>query len=398
MAGFPMRLVLLLLLALSGAGSLANAQEELGDDDNELSVGPGPNAKDLEYAGGMVPPETYRCVKHGTCRFADFLPRICALVVVQDGTVRFHYFNQTRGSECTAENPSIDKRFGVASIAKSITATLLGLAGADGNYGPIDLESKLSAFQPGLAKKPGRIKLEHALRMRGGLKGDDNGEPEHAEFYEHTIGKLRDQTFLEGINNYADTNWWATPGVTFRYSNMTSAIIGTALESVLQKGPAGGPRTLDQALKQWIWDPVGMAGTAGWKADKANSPSPYCCLKMRAYDLAKFGAYILEQWNTPQAKLHDWLRESTDFDGLLETDACFPDGDTFRLGYGYQWWVFADQAFGFTGIGTKGQFLHIIPQDRLVIVQFSTIKQEYDDFQCDSWSAHAAIRDALRGN
>jgi CubicO group peptidase (beta-lactamase class C family) len=396
----PLRkLLLLFLVALASAGSVAYGDED-GEKSNKRPILRSPTGVDYTPPDkDVLLPDSYRCVQGGQCKLSDFLHSICALVVLENSRVVYDYFNPATTSGCTEQGMGVETTFGVASIAKSITSTLLGLAIADGRYGTIDLDKPLDDLQPGFSDIPGALSLRHVLYMRGGLREDDSGQAHHEEFRKVTLVNPGQGTmiFLDAINDLATPDPWAKPGKTFLYSNMTAASIGTALEAVLKRVP-DGPKTLDTALKAWIWDPVGMAGDAAWKADKENSPSPYCCFYVRAYDLAKFGNYVLTQLNAPEARLHDWLKGATRYDGRSVRDPCFATGERFRLGYGYQWWTFEEKHLGFAAVGSKGQFLHVFPDDGLVIVQFSKNNdkgEKYRRFQCNSWSVHATIRKAL---
>jgi CubicO group peptidase (beta-lactamase class C family) len=263
----------------------------------------------------------------------------------------------------------------------------------DPEYGPFDLNNTLANVEPDFVKVPGGLKLRDALRMRGGLVEDDFGP---SKLHKHTLDK-KDMTFLEAINAFARRKQSAKPGETFLYSNMTAAILGTALQARLQENDSsGGPKTIDKALEQWVWHPFRMGGSARWKTDKSGSPSPYCCFYMRAYDLAKFGEFVLRELKPPGARRQKWLIDASRYEGGSVKPQCFSQGEPFLLGYGYQWWVFKNTDLGFTGIGTGGQFLHIIPKSNMVIVQFSSVENDdLETFMCDSFSAHKLIQDFL---
>ena len=355
---------------------------------------PDQDGHDLGFVDNLPIRGSYQCGNHSTCDFSEFIKSVCALVVVKDSIMVFRHFSKER--KCTDGEDGTAKQYGLASLTKSITSTLIGMAHTDPAYGPLNLDQAMAAMEPGFGKTPGALTLRNALRMRGGLIADDY--PKYSQLRDHTVGDTKPMmTFLETINTYARKDEAAEPGKTFLYSNMTAAILGTALEAQLRKkGPPDGPKTLDKALEQWIWHAFKMGGGARWKTDKAGSPSPYCCFYMRAYDLAKFGEFVLRQSNTSGARLHDWLRDaSTDETGPV-TSPCFSQGEPFLLGYGYQWWVFKNKDLGSTGYGTGGQFLHIVPKSNLVIVQLSKVKGSQEEaFKCGSWSAHKLIQDFL---
>lgn len=372
---------LFLLVAATAAGADNVMPGEGGEDFK-------PPTENAQISG------TYQCrQKKGQCDFAsDFITSVCALIVVKDSKIVFRKFVSCKDEEGNAIDSGPDTQFGLASIAKSITSTLIGLARTDPQYGPFNLDAAMVTIEARFSEVPGSLKFRDALRMRGGLVEDDFGP---SKLKKHAIDK-KSKTFLQAINAFAKSDESAEVGETFLYSNMTAAILGTALEAWLRKkGPPHGPKTLDKALEQWIWHPFKMGGSARWKADKAGSPSPYCCFYMRADDLAKFGEFVLRQLKSPGARLQKWLIDASAYEGGPVRPPCFSQGEPFLLGYGYQWWVFENSDLGFTGIGTGGQFLHIIPKSNMVIVQLSSAKGDFEDFKCDSFSAHKLIQEFL---
>lgn len=361
---------------------------------SEDNVRPSQDGHDLDFVDNVPISGSYQCRDNSKCDFSEFIKSVCALVVVKDSIMVFRHFSKER--KCTDGEVGAAKEYGLASLTKSITSTLIGMLHTDPAYGPLNLDDEMATIEARFGEIPGALTFRNALSMRGGLIADDFDK--YSQLHDHTVGDTKPRmTFLEAINTYALKDEAAEPGKTFLYSNMTAAILGTALEAQLrEKGPPDGPKTLDKALEQWIWHPFKMGGGARWKTDKDGSPSPYCCFYMRAYDLAKFGEFVLRQLTTPGARLQEWLRNaSTDETGPV-TSPCFSQGERFLLGYGYQWWVFRNTDLGFTGYGTAGQFLHIIPKSNVVIVQLSKVKRRQEEaFKCRSWSAHKLIQDFL---
>jgi CubicO group peptidase (beta-lactamase class C family) len=320
------------------------------------------------------------------------------VLVVQDKEVVFEYFAPTDSVSCDEgdEPNSRDKKYRQASITKSITSTLIGLAQTDPRIQPLDLTKTAGSVDEHLENEARNVVLEKVLQMRAGLEADDNGH--HPDLRRRTIANVDSPdavTFERAVSDLAELD---EDDGRFRYSNMTAAILGVVLEARMKQTAGLGVATLRDALKKWIWDPIGMAGTARWKADRANSPSPYCCFNMRAYDLAKFGSYVLEQQREPGARLHAWLERATAYQGQVERD-CYRD-HPYSLGYGYLWWTFKERRLGFTGIGTGGNFLHIFPDAGIVIVQFGTLpsdarEDQVHDYWCRSFGAHELILDVL---
>ena len=75
--------------------------------------------------------------------------------------------------------------------------------------------------------------------------------------------------------------------------------------------------------------------------------------------------------------------------------SCRFDGDFQPVGYGYQWWIPRNAQDGFTAIGTKGQFLHIFPEQEVVIVQHGDASEYSRARRCRNLRAHRIIADSF---
>ena len=71
---------------------------------------------------------------------------------------------------------------------------------------------------------------------------------------------------------------------------------------------------------------------------------------------------------------------------------CVVLGRSVPIGYGYQWWPLGSE--GFTGQGTRGQFLHIFPDRDAVVVQFGSWGDSWRyRTECDVYAAHRFLVD-----
>ena len=59
------------------------------------------------------------------------------------------------------------------------------------------------------------------------------------------------------------------------------------------------------------------------------------------------------------------------------------------------WWVLSGERNGFTGIGAGGQFLHIFPDQNVVVVQLGDARRLTNQKVCESLLLHRVIADHL---
>jgi len=175
----------------------------------------------------------------------------------------------------------------------------------------------------------------------------------------------------------------------FNYSDFDAQLLGILVESHL---PAG--QTLADRFQETLWAEISSRRNGLWKGDFNESPAAYCCLYMSAGDLAEIGQWVLEQYRDRSGPMADWVRRSIS-DARLSTRKCRFQDMQQHFRYGYQWWVLSGAGNGFTGIGTGGQFLHIFPDQDVVVVQLSSIKHETKRKVCEAMLVHRRIADRL---
>ena len=89
-----------------------------------------------------------------------------------------------------------------------------------------------------------------------------------------------------------------------------------------------------------------------------------------------------------------WVRASVNDDRDSDsTEDCKFYGIDQQFNYGYQWWVLSGKRNGFTGIGKRGQFLHLFPDQNVVIVQLGDMKLRTPRKTCESMLVHRLIAD-----
>ena len=240
-----------------------------------------------------------------------------------------------------------DRAHDVASVTKSVTSTLVGIAL---DQGLLTLDQKVVASFPDLVPMPpsdgkADIELHHLLTMTSGLDcGRTSGEPE-----------LREMMGTDHFVQYAlDLPMAVAPGTEFAYCSPGSHLLSAMITE------ATGSSALDFA-RDHLFGPLGIVD-AEWPEDAQGVNHGWGDLQIHPRDLARIGLLFLNEgdWNGMQVVSKDWVAEATR--GLVTVDI---DG----TGYGYQWWVLAGAFEGlYEALGNGGQAMIVWPDKDVVAV------------------------------
>lgn len=240
-----------------------------------------------------------------------------------------------------------DRAHDVASVTKSVTSTLVGIAV---DRGLLTLDQGVWAFFPDLVPMPapdGRsdIELRHLLTMTSGLDcGRAPGEPE-------LYAMIESDHYVK----YAlELPMAAPPGTEFAYCSPGSHVLSGMITQ------ATGKSALDFAWDS-LFDPLGIR-TVAWPSDPQGVSHGWGDLQLHPYDMARIGQLFLNGgvWNGVQVVSKEWVEEATRSSVLAD-----PDG----TGYGYQWWVLAGAFDGvYEARGRGGQAIVVWPTKDIVAV------------------------------
>lgn len=236
----------------------------------------------------------------------------------------------------------------VASVTKSITSTLIGIAI---DQGLLTLDQKMIAAFPELVSEPptdgkAEIELRHLLTMTSGLDCGRTppGEPELFE--------------MMGSDNYVqyalELPMAVAPGTEFAYCSPGSHVMSAML------GKVAGSSALDFAWDN-LFAPLGIR-EATWAADPQGVNHGWGDLKLHPHDMARIGQLVLKggAWKGAQIVSNDWVEEATQPSVVADDDG---------TGYGYQWWMPADAFEGvYEARGRGGQGIIVWPDKNIVAV------------------------------
>ena len=267
--------------------------------------------------------------------------RSAALLVLHDGRLRLERYGL--GFDASGRWTSF-------SVAKSLTATLVGAALRDGHIRSMD--DKVSDYLPQMKGSAyDDVSLRQLLTMTSGVRWiEDYGDPasDVARFNNH-----QPEPGVDALVSYLRQLPREAPaGTRWNYSTGETNLVGLLLSAATKK-------PLSQLLSEKIWVPVGMEQQATWILSRTGQEISGCCIQATPRDYARFGQFILDgaKINGQSIVPDGWLTEAT--------GARTGIGQPGR-GYGYQWWTYGDGSF--TARGIFGQGIYIDPVRKLVIV------------------------------
>lgn len=285
-----------------------------------------------------------------------------ALVVMQGGRVI---------AERYAPGYGPDTRLISWSMAKSVTATLIGLMVADGRLA-LDEPAPVLEWQ---TPRDGRAKitLRHLLHMSSGLDHTEMAEGDVEIFDADTPRML----FLDGRENiarYAEARpLEAEPGKKFEYSSATSNILADIMTRSLtdSKDPVERRDAMLEYARGRLFEPLGMT-SAFPEFDRSGTMLGGSIIHATARDWAKFGEFLRNNGSVRAAQLlpTSWTRfmktpSKTDssYGGHIWLNRSRNDGRDQVL--------FPGKAPSdvFAALGHLGQFVVVSPQHRLTIVR-----------------------------
>jgi CubicO group peptidase (beta-lactamase class C family) len=188
-----------------------------------------------------------------------------------------------------------------ASMAKTITALLIGIAVGEGKIGSVD-EPASKWIPAWRGDSRSRITLRHLLQMHAGLKPMGEYEDPFSDASYLALGT--DSRYV--VDNVPAV---AEPGQRFDYSNVNFQALGFVLEA------ATGRRYADY-LSEKLWKPVGAGDAAVLLDREGGSARTFGYLFANPADWARIGLLLLHEGEcdgravVPRAFLREMLKPS----------------------------------------------------------------------------------------
>jgi CubicO group peptidase (beta-lactamase class C family) len=263
------------------------------------------------------------------------------------------------------------------SVAKSVTAILLGAAIQDGYIQSLD--EPVTKYVPQLAGSGyDGVNIRQLITMTSGVKwnedyADPNSDVARASSWPGEPGMNPLVSYMRRLPGEAK------PGTKFVYKTGETDMAGLLVANAVGKG-------LAEYLSEKIWQPYGMERDAIWMVDRGGAERGGCCMSMTLRDYGRLGLFMLEggKAGAKQVVPEWYLHEAT-------TNQIKPPA---KGSYGYFWWIHDD---GYAAYGIFGQQIRISPQEKLIVVLNGAFPTADDDDLSQAEEAvWQGVREALK--
>ena len=322
----------------------------------------GDKVRELPLAATQIDPQVKVGSKTSTLDAFMTDNRVTGLIAIKDGRVVLEKYALGR-------KPT--DRWTSFSVAKSVTATLIGAAVKDGYISSI--YDPITKYIPELEGSVyDGISLRRVMTMTTGVKwNEDYANPKSDVAMASTANYIGGGAIANNplLKYMAGLKREAEPGGKWVYKTGETDLAGLVLARSL------GGISLSQYASAKLWKPFGMESDAIWMLDKAGIERGGCCMSATLRDYGRIGLFLLGN-------------------GEIDGKAVLPPGyvtaaTTNRIpeavrkpgeNYGYFWWPREDGA-GYAARGIFGQGIEIYPEENLIIVVNSAMPKATDRTQ-----------------
>ncbi len=249
-----------------------------------------------------------------------------------------------------------DTRWKSCSLAKSVTSTLAGIAVAEG---VLDLDAPVTRYARvgGIYRD---VSVRQLLRMASGIRWRETYEDPTSD--RRQLMDIQVEWEAGSILRFMESLPPETPpGGSWKYNTGESYVVSAVME-----GATG--MNLADYLTTRIWSRIGMEADAYWWTEsEGGMVVSGSGLSATMRDYARFGQFVLDEgrYGDQQLLPDGWNGEAG--------APYYIDGK--RIPYGYMWWIpeldDPELQGTFQAEGVYGQFIHINPRKRLVVVVLS---------------------------
>ena len=304
--------------------------------------------------------------------------RTTGLLIIKNGKVIFEKYQYDRKPEM---------RFLSFSMAKSITAILIGIAQQDGHIKSLD--DKVATYVPELKESAyGKVTIRHLLTMTSGVKWNDAVTgTDTSDMLKLNNCHMRHrgcETSLSLLAQYKE--FQNEPGTKFNYSGGDTMVLGHVLRAATGKD-------VTTFTQERLWNRIGAEGDAAWMVDKQGVENVFGHFAATLRDYGRLGQLMAQKGNAngEQILSQNFWNEMT----AAQFPAVQPRIATDFFGYGYQIWL--DPRLGvFCFRGLKGQAIYVDSPKNLVMVRLGVAaSDDRNDSSERDWLWSTGIRSAF---
>lgn len=273
----------------------------------------------------------------GEAEIEQDLPYLRSVSVVRHGCLAYErYFGGTDAGTL----------FNGFSVTKSVTATLIGMAIAEGYIASVNdsIGDYLSLPEDDPHQS---TTIAHLLKMLSGIDWDESSAAD--------IGGMLQATRNE-VDYILGLPLARRPGTHWNYSTADSHLLSALLTAAV------GESTYDYAMPR-LFEPLGIHDIH-WESDSQGINFGGTQLFWRARDMLKFGQLYLQggEWDGETLIAPDWI--------AFVTRPQLADPAVYELSYAAHWWhaLIGDYPPMHAAVGYGGQFIFVAPEQDMVIV------------------------------
>src|SRR6516165_2289620 len=285
---------------------------------------------------------------------ADYLSRnpVTGLLIAKDDQILCEHYQYGR----TDRDRLISQ-----SLAKSITAMLIGIAIGDGAIKSVD--DTAETYVPGFkGTEYGKTPIRDLLHMSSGVEfGEErNGGSDLNRLWRDMVARPASKGTIESLIQF--NHRIAPPGTRYSYASIEPDVLGMVLHSAVKQ-------SLSDYLRERVWQPIGAEASANWLLDAQDFEVAHFGFKAVLRDYARLGRLLAYDgaWEDKQIIPTQWMLDATT---VKPTDSYLaPDKPMQKPGYGYLMWLLPAPRRQFAMVGSWGQRVCVDPASKLVMVQ-----------------------------
>jgi len=273
-------------------------------------------------------------------------------------------------------------RFISFSMAKTITALLIGIAVSEGHIRSI--EDTAETYAAALAgTEYGKTPIRHLLTMSSGVqfREDYDGSDDSAKLSAAAIGR-RSAGGAATVRQF--NTRIAQPGERWYYASAETQVLGIVLTAAIKR------RIVDYMTEK-VWQPIGAESDATWLIDAAGQEATYSSFNAVLRDYARLGRMLAHGGRVGDRQIvpADWLAQAT--------RPHFASRQTRGwYGYGFQTWIFPQNDGTYALLGVRGQAIYVDPAQKLVMVHTAVRPSARDPGSAETSALWSAVRQQSR--
>ena len=253
-------------------------------------------------------------------------------------------------------------RFISQSMAKSITAMLIGIAIGEGAIKSVD--NPAETYVPGFKDTEyGKTPIRDLLHMSSGVEFGETKEGQR-DLDRLWIDMVLGLGPMKGtINSIVQFNRRiAAPGTKYFYASIEADVLGLVLHYAVN-------RSLSDYHQEKLWDPIGAEADAAWVVDAQGFEVAHGFFNAVLRDYARLGRLLVHDgvWEGRQIIPAQYLIDATT---TRPSDPYLAPGKAMsNFGYGYFLWLLPGNRRQFALVGDNGHRIRVDPTSKLVLVQ-----------------------------